>query len=265
MSPGASAVPVQVLVGSAQRTLLSGGARVVMTGTQVTTAAGQSRTVETSGQGVLDPRQRLGDIFESFPGGLSAEFLEVGTVGYFRFSAPLASRIPTPWISLDFGPLLQSVAGLGGSPSGNDPLGSLELLTRSGIAAGVTDLGSERIRGVETTHYRVVLNPSRLQEIVASNPLAAGLPLGAIRVSSAVDNVWIDGAGLVRRASSSVLISEPGPGTAPVTNQTEFSEDLFDYGTPVSVTAPPPSEVTRVTSILGLIRLLTGAAAPTGA
>ncbi len=100
-------------------------------------------------------------------------------------------------------------------PGGTSPDRLLKELIKS--SKRVENLGSQDIRGVTTTHYRAQLD-------------AAKLEIDANRDEVAVD-AWIDQQGLPRR----VRVPLGAEGAAII--------DLFDFGVPVDVKAPPASEI----------------------
>jgi hypothetical protein len=101
-------------------------------------------------------------------------------------------------------------------PGGTSPDRLLKDLIDS--SKKVEKLGSEEIRGVATTHYRAHLDSTKL-----------GVNAGE---SVAVD-AWIDEEGLPRRVR--VPFGAGGYAGAVV--------DLFDFGVPVDIDAPPANEV----------------------
>jgi len=96
-------------------------------------------------------------------------------------------------------------------PNGMSPDRVLKELIKS--STKVEKLGSEQIRSVDTTHYRAHLGKTRLE------------------TEPGVVDVWIDGQGLPRRIRA--------------THGSDFADvvDLFDFGVPVDVEAPPANEV----------------------
>lgn len=118
------------------------------------------------------------------------------------------------------------------APGGTDPSDVLELLAEA--SGELRDLGRETVRGVETTHYRVEVDVDKLMQ---------RLPPEQRREASGDDGdkktlpleVWIDEDDLVRR----VLIDESLDPQLRV--RTTF--EIFDFGVPVEVEAPPASEV----------------------
>jgi hypothetical protein len=98
-------------------------------------------------------------------------------------------------------------------PNGMSPDRLLNELIKS--STKVDKVGSEAIRGVDTTHYRAHLEQTKHE------------------TEPPVVDVWIDGQGLPRR-----IRATRGSGD-------DFAEvvDLFDFGVPVDVKAPPANEI----------------------
>jgi hypothetical protein len=144
------------------------------------------------------------------------------------------------WIEVDLSQLASShgvnLARLAARVSGETPTQILDLLR--GAGATVTDLGPATVGGVSTTHYRVAVDAAEVAQL-------AGLPLigaGVHATRSVPVNVWIGKAdGLVHRVAVSLK-----HGARSVT----FAATLSDYGTSLSVSAPPSSDVLNLTGLL---------------
>jgi hypothetical protein len=139
--------------------------------------------------------------------------------------------------SLDFGPLVQG--------SQADP--TQYLLWLSALGPGITKIGEEDVRGVPTSRYRATVDlnaleaqapPGKEDEWAAYvQTLRDRLGLASIPVE-----VWVDKEGLIRRFNHEYGFSAEGT-TAVVTTE------LFDFGAPVDVTAPPPDQVVSMTDL----------------
>jgi hypothetical protein len=196
---------------AAARTVDAGSARFSLSGEG---ELGGSFT----GEGELaGDRGRLELHFAEAAGGLfpaDVEAVYADGALYARVSG-LAGLIPglatggKDWLEVDLGAdgeALDEYLDLGGG----DPTRLLETLE----AAGAFDeVGSERVRGVETTRYR-----------------------GSV-ASSSVD-VWVGADGLVRR----VAVSD-GEGT-------DVELELFDFGADVEIEPPPADEVAELGELL---------------
>jgi hypothetical protein len=124
-----------------------------------------------------------------------------------------------------------------------DPSSSLDALR--GATGRVTRVGSETIRGVNTTHYRVSLD---LAQAISNAPEAqrdrvetSVIALGTRNIPA---DVWIDAKGRVRK-----LHLRLKGGTVVTPGSVEF--EFFDLGTPVAVTQPDPNSVVDLGQIVG--------------
>lgn len=185
--------------------------------------------------------------------GFGTEMRFVDGVMYMRMPTELGA--PTPWISLD----IAAVAGedvLAELTAGSDVTQTLHYLRGAG---DVTEVGREEVRGAPTTHYRADVDLGKAADLVPGDERAQfeaaveQFETMAGRTSMPVD-VWIDDAGLPRRMNYRIEMDGgafgdqlPGDGTLTMS----FSMDVYDYGQPVSVSAPPPNQVTDMTADLG--------------
>ncbi|MEN9593574.1 MAG: hypothetical protein RLY23_57 [Actinomycetota bacterium] len=129
------------------------------------------------------------------------------------------------WIFMD-------LSALGGdSPAGANPANLLAMLR--GIA-DVEEVGTESIRGNQTTHYTGRINMSKA--------IGAAPSADKKQVSSVFENlsnefpvdVWVDEQG------RTVKLSTNGGGSE---NNFSFSLEFFDFGAELDISAPPSSDV----------------------
>jgi hypothetical protein len=210
--------------------------------------AGQS--MDMSGTGAFDAEKKQGQV--SYTMNLAGQDIDMEMVFafpviYMHFPAEMG---PLPggktWVKmdlekfgrqagLDFGELMQA--------GQSDPSQGLDYLR------GVTDVqavGDEDVRGVPTTHYTGVVD---LRSLGAENPeLKAQLDQLVERsgISRVPVEVWIDDNGFVRRMKQTL----EGQSSGLQMNMT-MTTDLYDFGTDVSVEAPPADEVVDFQEILG--------------
>ena len=106
-------------------------------------------------------------------------------------------------------------------------------------AQDVTTVGSETVRGVPTTHYKMTIDMQKALASVSENfPGSVSTAMSQLGMSTLPAETWLDADGLPRRFSYDMKLPVPG---APQT--VHFSMDFFDYGKPVSVSIPPASDV----------------------
>ncbi|HEX6985958.1 MAG TPA: hypothetical protein VF170_11310, partial [Planctomycetaceae bacterium] len=118
---------------------------------------------------------------------------------YVKLGA-LASRIPggKQWLELDLSKLGSSAGiDLNQLLSGSRLQPADVLSTLETEDASVRKVGSEKVDGTATTHYRVTVDLARALEAKGlTSPLLAGI---AAELPSVPEDVWIGSDGLVRR------------------------------------------------------------------
>jgi hypothetical protein len=165
-----------------------------------------------------------------------------GLVMYMR--SPLFDRmLPAgKWVKMDVGKLAKKEGmDLGSIMSANqaDPSQSLRILTAS---SGARVTGSERIRGVQTTHYRFNID---FEKLAHDNKAFKQLTDAAGSVSAPAD-AWIDAKGRVRRLAFTMSLASLGTPT-PMTMS--ITEDLYDFGVRTNVTPPSDDLVVDLSSL----------------
>lgn len=259
---GGAQEPLDPLALAAERTADAGSARFEM---EIEVAA-EGRTFAATAAGAVDNAaqrlamrmdlsslaQALGTPAGTSAGDLSMDMILDGSVAYMRF--PLLTGLignGKPWLKLDLVELAKrGDVDLGQLQplSDNDPRRTLDYLRA--VAGEIETLGTETVRGVATTHYRAAVNLRTYPELVpgeqreavqqAVDRIVAQTGIGAVPVE-----VWVDGEQRVRRMRIELAT---GAGAVPVASKVTM--ELFDYGVPVTVTAPPAAEVADLASLL---------------
>jgi hypothetical protein len=178
------------------------------------------------------------------------------------------------WIEADL-PTVDGLAGeqlgLPGLGQGLDVTALLDWLR--GVSGDVTNVGTDTIHGITATHYRAAVD---LTKAAADAPAAvrARVEQAAQAVGQTVPvDVWVDGQGRLVQLTTSVdptKIQAPAAagsgaigsglagsglaGSGPVA----VTVDLWNFGMPVVVTAPPADQVSAL-PIAGALRGVLGA------
>jgi hypothetical protein len=201
----------------------------------------------------------LGGLFAGFAGGdgpdvgdpslWTIEAVRDGSTTFVKLPA-LAEALPEgkPWVKAEDGRLLEA-----GSfelrefeqLSNADPKELLEALRELSGEIEIEVVGTETLRGVATTHYRVTVDAEGL---AASASKERGQDLGGLTerlveqtgVSEVPIDVWIDGDGIVRKILLDIEATQPGD-TEP--SRATVSFELWDLGEPVEIALPPASQV----------------------
>jgi hypothetical protein len=115
-----------------------------------------------------------------------------------------------------------------------DPKQLVEMLKQSGAS---TKVGEETIDGVQTTHYRVEIDPRKaLAGRPAQQQKAGEQALKATGIDTLPVDVWVDGGGYLRRVAADL------GGTGSLFTL-KAAMDLTDYGADVHVDLPPADRV----------------------
>ena len=134
-----------------------------------------------------------------------------------------------------------------GAATGTSVADGTEVLELLGQAGDVTTVGTETVRGVDTTHYRGTLDvaaalgqlPADEQGKLSDRLDQLGIDPKAI--SFPVD-VWIGQDDLVRRVQLGVDGSTL-PGSPADAASGTVTIELYDFGAPVDITVPPADQV----------------------
>ena len=171
---------------------------------------------------------------------------------YEKFPLPLPAG--KSWVKVDLATAGRSVgipAGGIGQAQAGDPSQTLDYLR--GVTGHVTRVGTEDVRGTQTTHYRAVVD---LDKAAEQSPTAREQIKSAIKLSGSSTqplDVWIDAQGRVRRMKYAVDLSKSkGAASNPgVSGVATFTLDLFDFGVPVQATVPPADQVADLSALTG--------------
>jgi hypothetical protein len=108
----------------------------------------------------------------------------------------------------------------------SDPEAFLDVLFDA--AASIREVGTESVRNVMTTKYRVRLDARKLRQRFSKDPSVGFLSAGSI-------DLWVDADHLPRR----LRVTGDDEDYAGIS----FVSDFFDYGEPADIEAPGKSEV----------------------
>jgi len=166
-----------------------------------------------------------------------------GLVMYMR-SQLFDKMVPTgKWVKMDLEKIAKKEGvDLGAITNVNqaDPSQSLRMLMASSNAR-VT--GSERIRGVQTTHYAFSIDYKKLAH---GNKAFEKLQQATGSISAPAE-AWIDAKGRVRRLA--VAMSLGGQLATPMT--LTMTEDLYDFGVRTNIMPPSDDLVVDLSSLTG--------------
>jgi hypothetical protein len=222
-------------------------ADVVISGSVGTGAS----SVALSGTGSIDFEQNAAQMTIKASGGLQdiqEQAIYLNKVIYLNIGNEIGQVLPgKSWVSLDLSQLSGGASSSLGNSSGlnSDPAAALQALRQNGNT--VTDLGSSTINGTSVEGYSVHVNPATIKKAIASSNLPAWMKQATDNISNpdVGYKVFVDDSDHLARMTTDLTLTTGG------TNVSEsLSMDFVHYGTPVTVTAPPPAEVAPFQSLL---------------
>lgn len=178
--------------------------------------------------------------------------IQDGDVAYVYFPL-VVDQLPAgkKWVKGDAKELSGAKAGqLGqfGSFAGTDPRDVLGML--KAVSGSIEALGTDEIRGVETSHYKATLDVAKLEQLV---PVDQRQSLGsfdetakAAGLSAIPIEVWIDGDQRLRKLSLDIEGKQPGTSQ---TVKAALVVELYDYGKPLEIHLPPADEVVDASAL----------------
>lgn len=187
----------------------------------------------------MDPNDPFAGLAEAFTGTMEVRQIEDTAYLKMPFFTELLG-VSTPWLEVTAEDGEGFTSDFSTVPSDPEDV----MTAYEGADVTVEDLGSETVNGVATTHYRVAIDTSAwLQELSADE--RAELEASGLFADGEVPmDVWISAEGYLVRLlfeiDGSTFGTAPGEGFEAMS----MRYDLFDINEPVSIEAPPPSEVT---------------------
>ena len=238
--PAGKSAALDPVARAADTTTAAGTAEFGITGHVRT--AGQS--VNLGGNGVIDMKNDRLRMSMSLPipglGSTKTDGIFDGKAIYMRLPS-LLGMLGKPWVKLDVAALAKGAGVDLHSGTSANPADVLKALEAVGTSRTV---GSARLDDVATTHYRATIDPKSALDRIP-DATSAGLlkqMLGRTGLGSIPLDVWVDGAGHVRRES----ISFSAAGTS-----MDLTVSFRNFGLPVDTTPPAADQVLDARSLLG--------------
>ncbi len=220
--------------------------------------------IRFSGEGAFDYEAHRGRVamdvsslgLPAGAGGGMADVLMAGDVIYMKLPVDPAELGGRPWLKLDVDTAAQQsgldLEGLRKQFQNNDPTTALNALR--GVSNDVKAVGTEEIRGTETTHYTATVDLNKAAQQSPPEARSAVEQLGRqLGTTTFPVEVWIDGDGRLRRQRFSMDLSKvmaPGARPGGLTGVMTTTVELFDFGTEVDVKEPPADQVTDFMTVL---------------
>ena len=244
----------------------SGGTAASPSSTGFATAAASSAanlSATITANGSVDFTGHAADLTMQIEG-QSLEIREIGPTIYMHLAGTLAQGLPAgkSWVSVDLNAV--SEAKLGASLSSltqtseANPAQMLSYL-QAVSQSGVHKAGTATLRGVSTTEYDATVDLKKLAAMQKTPAAQQAISKVAAQMGTSgyPMNVWIGQDGLVYQMQFSInedptAASSAPAGTSPAAAgptaiAVTATIQLYDYGAPVTVTAPPTQQTDDLT------------------
>lgn len=232
------------------------------------TQPGQTTGTETTvmrmdSQGVVDFAEGSYALTMQMPYLGQIENRQIGNTLYQKYPPEFQAQLTggKSWAKVDLDALPQEQYGPGAADPGtgaqsSDPTQQLAYL--KSVSDSVEKVGKEEIRGVSTTHYRATVDLGKdLEQYDPQTRKAYKEIIKELDGEKLPVEVWLDNEGQVRRYEMTmplILPEDPSSPNGAVKKDPRGSiaivQELYDFGTPVNVEAPPPAQTSDVTDMI---------------
>jgi hypothetical protein len=244
---GTETVGVEQLAQAADTSARTTGVKV---GIDATIEGPQGEDAEMTGSGVMDMRGQRGEFTYQIAGQEMRQVMD-------RFVMYMQSPQLEPalddgkeWAKLDLEKSSRELGfdlGAVQQPGSSDPRQTFSQL--KAVSGEIEKVGTDDVRGVETTHYSADVEIDKLHEAIPpARRAAARRSVQRMKELTGLDDypldVWIDDDDLVRRMRFQMDMKVGGQDVG-----FDMSMDFFDYGTRVRIETPPDEEVQDLTEL----------------
>jgi hypothetical protein len=203
-------------------------------------------TVEMSGGGEFVAKGKHARMTMSYSGAganFEMEAVMIWPAFYMRFPAELGSQLPAgkEWVKFDMQKLGKELGidmnDFMRQANQWDPVQAFAYLQK---VADLETVGTEEVRGIETTHFRGAVDLHRVAEADPELKDSIDAMIELTGDDPMPMEVWVSADGLVRRVKQT-YVSMQSPGVPPVDMTMQM--ELYDFGAAVEVTEPPADKV----------------------
>ncbi len=209
-------------------------------------------TFTMRGQGVMDFSGAASSMTVEMSGMGSFEMRQIENTVYMKMPEDFVAQMPgaKPWLEAN----LDTMSGQRPGPvpgqmemgKPQDPARQLEYLR--GVSDSVEKVGTERVRGTQTTHYRATIDLKKAAEEGSEAQRAQDEMAKQLGTSELPVEVWLDDQNRVRRYALDLTVPMPENAASPsasgedATMRTQMVAEYYDFGTSVDIQAPPPDQ-----------------------
>ena len=260
--PSQGATPLEAVAQASANLAEQGTARVAFRSSMELPQEQGGGTLISAGEGEVDLDRQLTHMTMEFSGDGGAaeqnaaamgemEMVGKGLVAYMRwpFMNRMAPQLKTEWIRMDLEELGKEMGldlGQLTQYGQNDPAQTAQWL--DGVSE-VKEVGTEELRGVETTHYRGVVDfdkvPKELEEL--ADQLQELMDIDQVPIEA-----WVDEEGVARKVFLEYdRLPMAGADGQPQTGKWTVEFEYYDFGTEVDIDIPSARETTDLMELMG--------------
>lgn len=141
------------------------------------------------------------------------------------------------WIETEADDASDITSGFGGTGNGS-PVDILTVLEDAN--ADITEIGTEEVRGVSTTHIRALIDVAEMEASLSDEDRATlERDLGDVPTDALPMDIWIDDDGLIRRYSLDLSDFDENDDI----DQAGLVFEFFDYGEDITIEVPPADQI----------------------
>jgi hypothetical protein len=200
------------------------------------------KAVNGGGRGVFDTTPsgagRLAMTVEGNSGGATTvDTISSGTLLFIR--SPVFQQAIPPgkeWVRVDLAQLAKQNGVDLGSLVDSNPTPNSALAYLRGSTGKVQELGEEKVKGKDTTHYKTTIDLEQAaRRASGSTRQSIRRVIDVAGVAKLPVEVWVGDDGYVRKVT---YRQHSGP-----KQSAKITMEMYDFGSPVTITAPPAATV----------------------
>ena len=234
----AAARPAAV-TNAAEKTLAAGTARVVAS----VRTSGQPLSIEMDG--VYDFERKRGDFsFDIDAAAMSGQTDGIADGATLYLDVGEEAIPGKRWVRVNAAETTPAGVGSVAAPTLQaSPTTSLRYLDG---AESVEKVGTEIVRQIRTTHYRMRIDVKRAAEANEDDVGDALDQIGDLELDA---EAWIDDQGRLRRFEFTIPVGELPGATDAARGRLTITQDLFEFGADVDVELPPADQIAELSDL----------------
>lgn len=233
---------LEVVHAAYEKTTKAQSAKVAM-GVSVTKPGGGS-PVKITADGAVDMAAHAAKITVHPPNAEALQIRVIDTTTYVQLPPKLQAKVGKSWLKVTPQDVQQQ-SGLNLEQlqtQNTDPSKTLSYVRA--VSDQVKKVGTETVRGAETTKYEATVDLDKLVQQQPSEKQSVDKLKQALGTSQLPITLWIDDQNRVRRLQMTIPV--PAQNGQATDGKITMTEELYDFGVDVSAKAPPAGDTTTL-------------------